>query len=75
MPADRLDDAAAHHRPEGAAQGSDAAPDTDRPAVPFGRVGLDDQGERQRHHDRGAEPLQRARRDQDAHVRRCAGHE
>ena len=63
-PADVLDQEAAEQRAEGEAEARDAGPDADRRGEPLARERGDEDRERERVHDRGADALERARGDQ-----------
>ncbi|CAA9552762.1 MAG: hypothetical protein AVDCRST_MAG49-1931, partial [uncultured Thermomicrobiales bacterium] len=65
VPAGVLDEQAADDRAERQAGDRDRRPDAERAAALLRREGLGDQGERERHDQRRADPLQGPHRDQD----------
>ena len=69
-PADRVDEEAAERRPERGGDGGSGGPGADRAAAHGLREARRDDGEALRHQERRADPLNRARRDQEADARR-----
>ena len=67
-PTEVLDDGAADNWTKGNAGNGNGAPDADGAATLFGREGIRDQRQRERHDQRGAHTLQRAHHDQHVHA-------